>query len=101
MKKTKIIIPIIIGLVVAWHVVVCLSMNNEYYDVNPLTDVATLKLPGAAAYGITDPAEATGFKWGRALTGVPAAEYQLNLYARKYLDLYALIIPYRVSIIDK
>jgi hypothetical protein len=99
-KKTALIV-VILAAIFLWHVYVCLSMENESYNVSPVTDVVTLKLPGAASYGITDPQEAAGFNGGRDLVGVPNAEHKLNLYARQYLDVYAMIVPYRVSIIDK
>jgi hypothetical protein len=95
-------IPILIVLVAiaGWHFQVCMSMENECYNINPLTDVATLKIPGA---------ERLAFTGGRVL---PAAERNLplskvlvriclNRHARQYLDLYAMIVPYRVNIIDK
>jgi hypothetical protein len=100
MKKLVAII-VLVAVIAGWHVYVWMSMENEYYTINPLTDVAILKMPGAASYGITDPQEAAGFNGGRDLVGVPAAERKLNLYARRYLDLYAMIVPYRVNIIDK
>src|SRR5580700_5878789 len=42
-------IPILIVSVAiaGWHFYVCMSMENECYNINPLTDVATLKMPGA------------------------------------------------------
>jgi hypothetical protein len=76
-------------------------MENEYYEVNWLTDIATLKLPSAASSGITSPEGVAGFNWGRNLIGVPDAERQLGLYARRYVDVYAMLMPYRVSIVDK
>jgi hypothetical protein len=84
-----------------------MSMENECYNINPLTDVATLKMPGA---------ERLAFTGGRDLyihdtvVVLPAAERKLrviqvrsclNHYARQYLDLYAVIVPYRVNAIDK
>jgi hypothetical protein len=90
-------IPILIVLVAiaGWHFYVCMSWRmNECYDINPLTDVATLKMPvpGAVRLALTG---------GRDLVGLPAAGRKLNLCARQYLDLYAMIVPYRVNIIDK
>src|SRR5580692_8321332 len=97
-------IPILIVLVaiVGWHFQLCMSMDNECYNINPLTDVATLKMPGA---------ERLAFKGGRVVV-LPAAERNLplskvlvrsclNRHARQYLDLYAMIVPYRVNTIDK
>jgi hypothetical protein len=97
-------IPILIVLVAiaGWHFQLCMSMENECYNINPLTDVATLKMPGA---------ERLAFTGGRVVV-LPAAERNLPLskvlvrlclkrHARQYLDLYAMIVPYRVNIIDK
>jgi hypothetical protein len=73
----------------------------------PHRDVATLKMSGAVRLAFTG---------GRDLyihdtvVVLPAAERKLrviqvrsclNHYARQYLDLYAMIVPYRVNIIDK
>lgn len=99
MKKVVLLV-VFFAAVVVWHIFVCNSMDNVYWSINPLTDVATLKMPGAASIGITDPAEKAGFEGGRALVGVPIAENKLNLYARQYFDLYAWIVPYRVAIKD-
>jgi hypothetical protein len=100
MKKTAFAI-IVLAFLFVWHLVVCHTMENENCVIDPVTDIATVKMPGAAAYGITDPDTVAGFNGGRNLTGVPNAEHYLNLGARKNLDLYAMIVSYRVTIIDK
>jgi hypothetical protein len=103
-------IPILIVLVAiaGWHFYVCMSMENECYNINPLTDVATLKMLGAER--LVPGAERLVFTGGRDLVVLPAAERKLrviqvrsclNHYARQYLDLYAMIVPYRVNTIDK
>ncbi|MGD0598800.1 MAG: hypothetical protein ABR988_03190 [Terriglobales bacterium] len=116
MKKPGFVLLIVVGLAIVWHIILYLPMDRERcvdevssgtcklrltLRVNPLTDVAVITAPPAAAFGITDPAVAAGFQWGFALTGTPTAESQLNLYARQYLDLYAMLLPYRVSIINQ
>ena len=99
--KKAVILVIVFAVVFLWHAYICQTMENESYAINPVTDVVTLKLPGAASYGITDPQEVAGFIGGRNLTGIPNAEHKLSLYARQQLDIYAMILPYRVTIIDK
>ena len=96
-----IIVAVIVAAIVGWHILVCLRIENESYEVNWLTDIATLKLPSAASAGITSPEGIAGFNWGRNLIGAPEAERQLSLYARRYVDVYAVLIPYRVNIVDK
>jgi hypothetical protein len=86
MKKTIKIVVLILLLVFAWHAYVAESMNNQYWDVNPLTDVATLKTPDSRS-GVS------------ALVAVPMAEQKLGVYARQNLDLYAWVIPYRVDLV--
>lgn len=100
MKKAA-ISGIILAAVFLWHVYVCQTMENEFYAINPVSDVVTLKLPGPASLGLTDPDVVAGFYGGRDLTGIPSAEHKLNLYARQHLDLYAMIVSYRVTIVDK
>lgn len=100
MKKAA-ISGIVLTVIFLWHIYVCQTMENESYAINPVTDVVTLKLPGAASLGITDPEVVAGFNGGRDLTGIPNAEHKLNLFARQHLDLYAMIVSYRVTIIDK
>jgi hypothetical protein len=99
--KKAVILVVILAAIVGWHVYVCTSMQNDYYEVNWLTDVATVKLPSAASSGISDSAGVAAFNWGRNLTGVAGAEQQLNLYSRRYMDMYAIFVPYRVAIVDK
>jgi len=101
MKKFFPFIVIIIALVFVWHLLVSASMSNENWSINPLTDVATLKMPGPAESGITDPQGIAAFEGARALVAVPIAENKLGVYAREYVDLYALLIPYRVTVVDR
>jgi len=54
-----------------------------------------------AESGITDPQEIAAFEGTRALVAVPIAENKLSVYARQYVDLYALLIPYRVTVVDQ
>lgn len=92
----------LIILIFLWHVFVCLP-SPDYPDIsiNPLTDVAVLKMPGPSALGITDPVEADAFRKGRDLTGISAGELSLNRAARKWFDIYAMVFPYQVEIVDK
>lgn len=115
MKKPALIASVLIAVVLFWHAFLSLTARREYcsdpespqickmrvtLEINPLTDVATVKMPGASSFGITDRMGTLGFNWGRSLTGGLAAENQLNLYARQYLDVYAMILAYRVRIVD-
>jgi tRNA_anti-like len=100
MKKI-VLLMVFVAVVALWHIFVAVSMDNAYWSINPLTDVATVKMPGAASVGITDPMEKAGFEGGRSLVAVPIAENKLNLYARQYFDIYVWIVPYRVSVTDK
>jgi hypothetical protein len=88
MKKTIRIVVLIFLLVFAWHAYVAESMKNEHWDVNPLTDVATLKAPDSQP-GIG------------ALVVIPMAEQKLSVYARQNIDLYAWVVPYRVNIVEE
>jgi hypothetical protein len=100
MRKT-ILIAAVIAAIVGWHVWVWTSMRYGSLRINPVSDVATLELPGPAAFGVTDPQEVAAFEGGRALAAVPIVENKLNLYARRYFDLYALALPYRVNIVNR
>ena len=55
----------------------------------------------AAAVGINDPAEASSFRIARDLTGIPTAERSLSLAARKWFDVYAMILPFKVRVPSK
>ncbi len=99
--KKLVLVAILFAGIILWHIFVSISMENAYWSINAVTDVATVKMPGAASVGITDPIEKVGFEGGRSLVAVPIAENKLNLYARQYFDLYAWIVPYRVRIQDK
>lgn len=101
MKKARYLIGIPV-LIFLWHLLVCLpSADHPDLSINPLTDVATVKMAGPGAVGITDPAAVSAFRTARDFTGIPTAERSLNLAARKWFDIYAMIVPFKVEIIDK
>jgi hypothetical protein len=109
----KYLVPAI-GLILVYHVLFALSLANQRcldevlpapacrtpasLWVNPLTDAATLTTPGAAAFGIKDKNLATGFRVGFDFAASAVAEKKLNDSARKYFDLYAMLLPYRVMV---
>lgn len=101
MRKAGITVLIIAVLVFIWHLILWSMWGGPYVNINPITDVAIVKMPGPSAFGITDPQTAAAFEGGRDLTGVPIGEHKLNNYARQYLDVYAMVLPYRVSIVNQ
>ncbi|HTA23028.1 MAG TPA: hypothetical protein VK763_05805 [Terriglobales bacterium] len=83
------LIVLLIVLIGGWHLL-CLPIHGDV-SVDWLTDIVTMKGPNAAT------------ELGRSLrdiVGVPEIERQLSLYARRNLDIYAMLIPYRVVIVD-
>lgn len=112
----KILLPAI-GLTLFWHVMVALSMgNHRCLDdllpapscrtpaslwVNPLTDAATLTAPSSAAFGVENKDIAAGFRMGFDFVASNLIEKKLNDGARKYFDLYAMLLPYRVMVEEK
>jgi hypothetical protein len=88
--------------VVIWHLIIWAEIpNTKNLDINPITDVATVKLPGASSLGFTDPQQIAAFNGARDLVGAPIGERRLSNFARQYLDVYAMILPYHISIVDQ
>jgi hypothetical protein len=83
-----------------WHIILLSQLSGPKVNINPLTDVAVVMMPGPSEFGITNPEQAAAFEGARDITGVPIAEHRLNNYARQYLDVYAMVLAYRVSIVD-
>ena len=83
------LIVLLIVLVSGWHLL-CLPIRDDV-AVNWLTDIVTIKGPTAA----TDLGRSL-----RDIVGIPEAERQFSLFARRNLDIYAMLIPYRVVIVD-
>jgi hypothetical protein len=112
----KILVPAI-GLMLVWHLLFALSMaNRRCLDdmlpapscltpvsvwVNPLTDAATVTAPKAAAFGVADKDMAVAFRMGFDFVASAALEKKLNDSARKYFDLYAMVLPYRAMVEEK
>lgn len=112
----KILLPAI-GLILVWHLLFALSMANQRclddvlpapacltsasLWVNPLTDAATLTAPSAAKFGVEDEDIAAGFRIGFDFVASNVTEKKLNDSARKYFDLYAMVLPYRVMVEEK
>jgi hypothetical protein len=89
MKKTIEIVVLILLAVFGWHIYVAESANTQYWDINPFTDVATLKMPQSGV----------GAGIG-TLIAVPMAEQKFGVYARQNVDLYAWVVPYRVNVVE-
>lgn len=100
MKRAMIIAMFIVGIAFAWHILLLSQWSGPKVNINPLTDVATVRMPGPSDIGITNAEQAAAFEGARDLTGIPIGEHKLNNFARQYLDVYAMVLPYRVSIVD-
>jgi hypothetical protein len=114
---TKRILVPAVGLILVYHVLFALSLANERclddmlpapncrvsssLWVNPLTDAATLTAPSSAAFGVEDRDMAAAFRVGFDFVASNVAEKKLNDSARKYFDLYAMVLPYRVMVEEK
>jgi TonB family protein len=88
--------------VILWHLIIWTKLpTNPQFSVNPITDVATVKLPSASSLGFTEPSAIAAFNGARDVVGAPIGERKLSNYAREYLDIYAMILPYHISITDQ
>jgi hypothetical protein len=112
----KILLPVV-GLILVYHLLFTLSLAKERclddvlpapacltsasLWVNPLTDAATLTAPSAAAFGVADKDIAAGFRMGSDFVASNVTEKKLNDSARKYFDLYAMVLSYRVIVEEK
>jgi hypothetical protein len=85
-----------------WHVFSApVSLGDSHLSTNPLSDVVTIRLAGTETAEITNPIEKAIFESGMSLVAAPIAEGRLNLYARQHFDIYAWIVPYRVTFRSK
>jgi hypothetical protein len=112
----KILLPAVV-LTLVWHLLFALSMGNQRclddllpapsclapisVWVNPLTDAATVTAPKSAAFGVSDKDMAAGFRIGFDFVASATLEKKLNDSARKYFDLYAIVLPYRAMVEEK
>jgi hypothetical protein len=74
--------------------------------VNPVTNVVVLPISPTGENAKTDnPFEALGNALGSVIGGAlvkaiePSVERELNLRAREQYDVYAIMLPYRVSVV--
>jgi hypothetical protein len=94
----KLLLPVgLLGAVFFWHIFLSLTFANSHLSVNPFSDVVTVRLSGAETSEITDPIERAIVEGGMSLVAAPIAENKLNLSARQHFDIYAWLIPYRVT----
>lgn len=94
----KVILPLgLFAAVFLWHIFLSLSLATPHVGVNPISDVVTVRLPGAGMTEITDPMEKAIVDGGLSLIAAPIAEKRLNLYARQRFDIYAWLVPYSVT----
>lgn len=114
---TKRILLPVIGVILAYHGFFALSMSNQRclddllpapscrtpssLWVNPLTDAATLTIPKSAAFSGEDKDMSAGFSMGLDFVASNLVGKKLNDSARKYFDLYAMVLPYRVMVEEK
>lgn len=113
MKKLALVV-LLAGGVIGWHLYVAASMDHEYrlvgnatvVSVNPMNDVVTWDLKIEVdmlnrenpPIGHMGEVTAANEVEKRSTPEIPSMEHRFNLYARQYLDVYALLLPYRVII---
>lgn len=114
--KKLILVVLLAGSVIGWHLYIASSMDRNYdlvgnatlIRVNPITDVVMWDLKGELdllnkenpPVGHMGKVMAVDEIENRFAPAIPSMENRFNLYARQYLDLYALLLPYRL-IIDR
>jgi hypothetical protein len=115
MKKLVLVLMLLLaGAVIGWHLYLAASMDREnrlvgnatLVSVNPINDVVTWHLKDEVdmlnrenpPIGHMGEVMAAGEVEKRFSLEIPSMEYRFNLYARQYLDVYALLLPYRVII---
>jgi hypothetical protein len=93
---------VLIAAILVWHIFIWSKIpSNASIDVNPLTDVAHIRISGASQMGFTDPSSISAFNGVRDLVGGTIGERELGNYAREYFDIYAMILPYHIIISDE
>jgi hypothetical protein len=107
---------VIIGLVIAWHFYLSISLNNLVrslqtgssnserelsISVNPLTNLVSVTITMPSELNDENPFAALGTTLGKAMiqaVGPGFIEREMNTKARERYDLYAMFVPYRARI---
>ncbi|MGH7860298.1 MAG: hypothetical protein ACREQY_23460 [Candidatus Binatia bacterium] len=82
------------------------GVKDPVVSVDPVTNVVSVTLERTPKRGEDDPLSALGHALSSALgTAIasafePALERELNLQAREQFDLYAMLLGYRVRIVE-
>ncbi|MGH7899155.1 MAG: hypothetical protein ACREQQ_14460, partial [Candidatus Binatia bacterium] len=120
-RTAGIVFAVVLVTVFGWHLAATRSIDDAARDfvtgklpgvkeadveVDPVTNVVSVRLATGARTSGEDPLSALGQALSSALgTAIasafePALERELNLRARERLDLYAMVLPYRVRIVE-
>ncbi len=116
----KLVLLGVVALVFGWHMLLCLThwsgtlcedvlfgaaslSNGECrlsvsVTANPFTDVITMRFPSPAQFGITDRAMAEGWRVGFRASAAESAENVAHHWVRDNFDLYAMLLPYSVTV---
>lgn len=80
------------------------ASGNVAVSLNPVTNVISIRVGKAMPKDRGNPLEALGAALGSVLSGAlarslePSIERELNTRAREQLDLYGMLLPYRVRV---
>ena len=108
MARALLVVGLLASIVFGWHLYAASDVRRQAENMrsrhgassgrdpvrlNPVTDIVTFPIgPPAAKSNGDDPFDALG----KALE--PSFERELNLRARGFFDVYAMLMPYRVQI---
>jgi hypothetical protein len=107
-KKMATVLLIFVTLVLLWHMVLSSSISNgrrcwdaackqyAYVDLNRFTNYVAVQVPPDS--DSVSPTLSLAFN---KLAAEPLAERDLNNAARRYFDVYAMLLPYKVVVTEQ
>lgn len=107
-KKTATVLLILVTLTLLWHLVLSSSISNgrrcwdaacnqsANVDLNRFTNYVAVQVPPDS----DNVSQTLSLAFTR-LAGEPLAERDLNNAARRYFDVYAMLLPYRVVVTEQ
>jgi hypothetical protein len=120
MARALLVVGLLASIVFGWHLYAASDVRRQAENMrsrhgassgrdpvrlNPVTDIVTFPIgPPAAKSNGDDPFDALGKALGSIVGGAigkalePSFERELNLRARGFFDVYAMLMPYRVQI---
>ncbi|MGD0942547.1 MAG: hypothetical protein ABR905_22885, partial [Terracidiphilus sp.] len=67
-KRIITIVVFLAAIALVWHLILLSKLSGPKVSINPLTDVAVVRMPGPSNFGIANPQQAAEFEGARDFT---------------------------------